>query len=73
MEQNLSNLGIKPISEATSEAVAYKKARKEHTIKSLETRWKKLNSCCMGGIEPNTIYTITGISGSGNIFVTICN
>ena len=65
MEQTLSNLGIKTISEATSEAVAYIKARKEHTIKSLETRWKKLNSCCMGGIEPNTIYTITGISGSG--------
>lgn len=65
MEQNLSNLGIKTIGQATSEAVAYIKARKEHSIESLKTRWSKLNKCCMGGIEPNTIYTITGISGAG--------
>lgn len=65
MEQILSNLKIKPISVATNEAIEYIKARREHTIESLKTRWNKFNECCMGGIEANTIYTITGISGSG--------
>ena len=32
---------------------------------SLKTRWAKFNRQCMGGIEPNTVYTIAGISGSG--------
>jgi replicative DNA helicase len=53
------------MSQVATEAVRYIKARKEHTVVSLKTRWKKFNSQCMGGIEPNTIYTITGISGSG--------
>lgn len=65
MEQNYNNLPIKNIATVTKEAVNYIKARKDHTIKSLETRWKKLNNCMMGGIEPNVIITITGISGSG--------
>jgi len=29
------------------------------------TRWSKFNRQCMGGIEPNAIYTIAGISGCG--------
>lgn len=65
MEQNYSNLKIRPISVVTDEALNYIKARKNHDITSLATRWKKLNKCCMGGIEPNCIYTIAGISGSG--------
>lgn len=66
MEQNLSNtLTFRHISTATTEAVEYIKQRKNHTIQSLKTRWNKFNTQCMGGIEPNTIYTIVGISGSG--------
>ena len=65
MEQNYNNLPIKNISIATREAVDYIKARREHNITSLKTRWNKLNTCIMGGIEPNVIITITGISGSG--------
>lgn len=65
MEQSYSNLKIRPISVVTDEAVNYIKARKNHDINSLATRWKKLNTCCMGGIEPNCVYTIAGISGSG--------
>lgn len=65
MEQSYYNLPIRHISTVTDEAVRYITARKEHTVSSLATRWKKLNSCCMGGIEPNTVYTIAGISGSG--------
>lgn len=66
MEQTSSKtLSFRHISIATSEAVEYIRKRKNHEIQSLATRWKKFNKSCMGGIEPNTIYTIVGISGSG--------
>lgn len=65
MEQNYSKLSYRHVSTVTNEAVAYIKARKEHNISSLKTRWKKLNKVCMGGIESNIVMTITGISGSG--------
>lgn len=64
MEQNLYNI-VRPISIVTQEAIDYIKDRKNNTISSLKTRWNKLNKQCMGGIEPNTVYTISGISGSG--------
>ena len=63
MEQNLSN--IRPMSVVAQEAINYIRGRREHNIVSLQTRWKKFNKQCMGGIEPNTVYTIAGISGSG--------
>ncbi len=66
MEQKSTNtLNFRHISTATNEAVDYIKQRKNHEIQSLKTRWNKFNKHCMGGIEPNTIYTIVGISGSG--------
>ena len=65
MEQNSYKLSYRPMSAVTKEAVDYIKARKEHKISSLHTRWKKLNRMCMGGIESNIVMTITGISGSG--------
>jgi replicative DNA helicase len=66
MEQTSSKtLSFCHISTATREAVEYIRKRKNHEIQSLATRWKKFNKSCMGGIEPNTIYTIVGISGSG--------
>ena len=58
-------LTFRHISSATNEAVEYIRKRKNHEIVSLRTRWNKFNKSCMGGIEPNTIYTIVGISGSG--------
>lgn len=64
MEQNLFNQ-IRPMSVVANEAIAYISGRREHTISSLKTRWNKFNKQCMGGIEPNTVYTIAGISGSG--------
>ena len=63
MEQNLSN--IRPMSVVAQEAINYIAGRREHSIASLKTRWVKFNKQCMGGIEPNTVYTIAGISGSG--------
>ena len=64
MAQNLSNL-IRPMSIVAQEAINYISGRREHSIVSLKTRWEKFNKQCMGGIEPNTVYTIAGISGSG--------
>ena len=64
MEQNLSNL-IRPMSVVGLEALNYICGRRELSISSLKTRWAKFNKQCMGGIEPNTVYTIAGISGSG--------
>jgi replicative DNA helicase len=63
MEQNLSK--IRPMSVVAQEAINYIAGRREHNIVSLQTRWKKFNKQCMGGIEPNTVYTIAGISGTG--------
>lgn len=69
MEQNLSN--IRPISVVAQEAINYIAGRRDHNIVSLKTRWGKLNRQCMGGIEPNTIYTFAGISGTGKS--SLCN
>ena len=66
MEQkSFKTLPFKTIGEATEEAVSYIEKRKNHEIDSLCTRWPKFNNLCMGGIEPNAIYTVTGISGGG--------
>lgn len=64
MEQNLSNL-VRPMSVVAQEAINYIAGRREHTLSSLKTRWNKFNKQCMGGIEPNVVMTIAGISGSG--------
>ena len=64
MEQNLSNI-VRPIRVVAQEAINYIEGRRSHDIQSLKTRWVKFNRQCMGGIEPNTVYTIAGISGSG--------
>ena len=53
------------MSQVVQESVNYIAGRREHSIVSLKTRWGKFNKQCMGGIEPNTVYTIAGISGSG--------
>ena len=63
MEQNLSK--VRPMSVVAQEAVNYIAGRREHSIVSLKTRWEKFNKQCMGGIEPNIVMTIAGISGSG--------
>lgn len=64
MEQNCCDV-IRPMSVVAQEAINYIAGRREHNITSLKTRWVKFNKQCMGGIEPNTVYTIAGISGSG--------
>ena len=64
MEQTLSNV-VRPISIVAQETINYIEGRREHKVVSLKTRWKKFNRQCMGGIEPNVVITIPGISGSG--------
>lgn len=64
MEQNYSNL-VRSMNVVAQEAIQYIAGRREHNIVSLKTKWNKFNKQCMGGIEPNTVYTIAGISGSG--------
>ena len=49
----------------TKDILEYIDSRRKGTVRSLKTRWHKFNRQCMGGIEPNTIYTVCGISGSG--------
>ena len=53
------------MSVVAQEAINYIAGRREHTLSSLKTRWNKFNKQCMGGIEPNVVMTIAGISGSG--------
>jgi len=67
MAQPLSNDApeIKHISKAADEIVEYIDNRRKGITRSLRTKWAKFNHATMGGIEPNTIMTIAGISGSG--------
>jgi len=58
-------LDYRHIAEPTTEILNYIDNRRKGITKSLKTRWTKFNKQCMGGIEPNTIYTFAGISGSG--------
>lgn len=51
------------ISDAADEIISYMDKRRVGKIKSLRTRWDKFNNTCMGGIEPNSIYTFAAISG----------
>lgn len=55
---------FKPISQVANETLQYIKDRKEHKIVSLKSRWNKFNKAT-GGVEPNMIFTIAGISGAG--------
>lgn len=73
MEQSSFDLStvIRPMSVVTEELIKYIEGRKDKVISSLRTRWNKFNTQCMGGIEPNTVYTIAGISGSGKS--SMCN
>lgn len=64
-KNSMEQVYYKTIAQAADESVAYIRARKDHTIVPLKTRWKKFNKVCCGGIEPNMIVTIAGISGSG--------
>lgn len=58
-------LTYRHIKEPTNEIIKYINDRRNGIIKSLRTRWNKLNRQLLGGLEPGTLITIGGISGSG--------
>ena len=66
----MEQIAYKTIAQAAKESVDYIRARKEHTIVPLKTRWNKFNKVCCVGIEPGMILTIAGISGTGKISTT---
>ena len=73
MEQTSFNpLVYRHISEPAAEILQYIDDRRKGLSESLRTKWKKFNRLCMGGIEPNTLYTIAGISGSGKSSFVNC-
>lgn len=65
LKLNGNNVVIKSISEASSDIVKYIDERKSGVTQSLKTSWSRLNNLCNGGIEPNVLFTISGISGGG--------
>ena len=66
MEQQYTDIPkFQTIAEVAEEATTYINNRRKHLITPLKTRWKKFNRACCGGIEPNMVFTIAGISGSG--------
>ena len=67
MEENSSSqeLQYKRIDKASGEILTYMDHRRQGLVKSLATRWTKLNQSIMGGLEWGTIVTIGGMSGSG--------
>jgi replicative DNA helicase len=58
-------LDYKRIDKPTDEILEYIDNRRKGNFYSLKTRWKTFNKLFNGGIEPNSLYTIAGISGSG--------
>lgn len=66
MEQISNNIEYKHIKDVARETIKYIDNRRKGVEHSLKTRWSKFNNLCMGGIEPNAVYAIAGISGSGN-------
>lgn len=66
MEQQFTDIPeFRTIEQVADEATAYIDNRRKHLITPLKTRWKKFNKACCGGIEPNMVFTIAGISGAG--------
>ena len=61
--QSNRSLTFSHISNASKSIIKYIDDRKEGRIRSLKTRWSKLNNSLAGGLEPNVVWTIGGISG----------
>lgn len=55
----------KHISEIHKDGIEYMENRRDGTVKSISTPWKKFNDAGIGGLEWGTINTIGGRPGSG--------
>lgn len=58
-------LSFKRIDTAVNEAKQSIDDRRTGRIKALKTRWRKFNNLCMGGLTPDSLVTIAGMSSSG--------
>jgi replicative DNA helicase len=58
-------LDIRHIAAPTIDIVKYIDHRRKGHSFSLKTKWPKLNRLAMGGLEPNVLISIVGMSGSG--------
>jgi hypothetical protein len=63
VNQYSNSLTYKHISQPADEIVEYIDHRRKGKVRSLRTKWLKFNNITMGGIEPNIIMTVAGISG----------
>jgi replicative DNA helicase len=63
---------LRPISDVVEETLKYIKARKDGTIKSLRTGFKKLDGCMLDGIEWNSTITIGGRPSVGKSAFSDC-
>ena len=52
---------------AAKDNLTYVRKRASGEIKPLETSYTRLNKSIGGGFEANTILTLSGLSGTGNI------
>ena len=58
--------------EVVAQSKEYTRQRKDGEIASLKTKFEKLDSCLMGGIELDTITTISALSGAGKSTLSKC-
>ena len=55
--------------QAIRDNIEYVKKRASGEIKALGTCYNKLNKALGGGFESNTILTLSGLSGGGNVTI----
>ena len=58
--------------EVVAQSKEYTRQRMTGEISSLKTKFPKLNSVLMGGVENNTITTISALSGAGKSTISKC-
>lgn len=58
--------------EVVAQSKEYTRQRMTGEITSLKTKFPKLNSCLMGGLELDTILCISALSGAGKSTLSKC-
>jgi len=66
---SVNSLIVKHISKASEEAIHRVERRREGRQDYVKTRWNKLNSILLGGINFSSIYIIAGLMGTGKSYV----
>lgn len=66
---SISALRVKHISKASEEAIERVQKRRDGLQDYVKTRWDKLNTILLGGINFASIYIIAGLMGTGKSYV----